>query len=374
MTSEMVVPQRPGLPDVLAGAFGAAGLESRSSIDFGSAAAGLELPSARRVCVVLVDGLGAHQLTSRSGHFPFLRKREMRTMTSVAPSTTAAAITAFGTAALPGATGMLGYTVRRPGTDELLNMIRWDEDLLAMTDWQTVPTLAEQLAAPSRFVTLAPARFAGSGLTLASLRGARSVPGESLAERVDSAVAELSSGRADVAYLYWGEVDHVGHVSGWKSWQWGEEASATDSEMARLARSLPAGTLLIVTADHGMVDVTSSVDVREDPVLGEGVRLVAGEPRAMHLFCDADPTAVAARWADRLGDGAWVLPREEALPLFGPLDSRFAGSIGDVVVFMRGTGVVVDSATQTPSSMALIGVHGSLTPEEMYVPLIVAEC
>ena len=42
-----------------------------------------------------------------------------------------------------------------------------------------------------------------------------------------------------------------------------------------------------------MVDVTSSIDATTDPALREGVRLVSGEPRAMHLHCDADPEEVA---------------------------------------------------------------------------------
>lgn len=371
MTDGMVRPSSPGLRTVLAGALGAARMESTHTDQWIAAAKEFDFPHARRVCVVLIDGLGAHQLADRSGHFPFLRSQGGRTITTVTPSTTAAAVSSFGTGRSPGETGMLGYTVRRPGTYELLNLIRWDDAILPMRQWQTLPTLAERLARPERFVTLAPARFAGSGLTVASLRGAREVAAETLAERVDGAVAELASGRADVAYLYWGEVDHVGHVSGWRSWQWGEEATATDGELARLARSLPSGTLLIVTADHGMVDVTHSIDAATDSALRPGVRLISGEPRAMHLHCEDDPHAVAHRWRERLGEGAWVLTRNEAAEVLGPVDPRFAGAIGDVVVFLRGTGVVVDSATQTPSSMALIGVHGSLTPEEMLVPLIV---
>lgn len=369
--TEMVLPADPGLASVLAGALGAASMESAEAGQWAEAAAALAMPAAPRVCVVLIDGLGAHQLADRSGHFRFLRSRDGRTITTVAPSTTAAAVSAFGTGATPGLTGMLGYTVRRPGTYELLNLIKWDDAVLPMREWQRVPTLAEKLTRPERFVTLAPARFVGSGLTVASLRGARAVSAETLPERVDGAVAELSSGRADVAYLYWGEVDHVGHVSGWKSFEWGEEATATDGELDRLARELPRGTLLIITADHGMVDVTSSIDAATDPRLCRGVRLIAGEPRAMHLHCEGDPAEIAARWAERLGDDAWVLPREVAIEVLGPIDPRFAGSIGDVVVFMRGSAVVVDSATQSAGSRNLIGVHGSLTDEEMQVPLIV---
>ncbi|MGM0385809.1 MAG: alkaline phosphatase family protein, partial [Actinomycetota bacterium] len=131
----------------------------------------------------------------------------------------------------------------------------------------------------------------------------------------------------------------------------------------------PRDTLLVITADHGMVDVAESIDAALVPELVRGVELISGEPRAMHLHTTDD--GVLDRWRDHLGDRAWILPRAEALPFYPDLDPRFFHAIGDVVVFMRGRTVVVDSRTQTPPSMALIGVHGSLTTAEMRVPLMV---
>lgn len=333
----------------------------------------LGFPSARRACVVLVDGLGESQLRERSGHFPFLRRSDVRSLTTVAPSTTAAAVTAVGTGASPGLTGMLGYTVRHPATGTLMNMIKWDHDVVRADEWQTVPSIAAQSSRPDRFSAVGPARFVGSGLNTAALRGFRDISAEDLSQRVDATVSELRSGRSDLVYLYWGEIDHVGHVHGWQSWQWGDEASATDRELDRLARLLPRDTLLVITADHGMVDVTESLDAHRIPQLRAGVDLVAGEPRASHLYT-REPAEVSARWRDYLGERAWVVSRAEAAGIIGPLDPRFEAAIGDVVVFARGQTVIVDSSTQTPGSMALIGVHGSLTAPEMYVPCAVVVC
>src|SRR5690606_20520889 len=133
--------------------------------------------------------------------------------------------------------------------------------------------------------------------------------------------------------------------------QWGEEVEAADAELARLARELPRGTLLLITADHGMVDLVgdSRIDVGTTPELARGVELVAGEPRAVHVHCeDGQAAAVAARWRDVLGETAWVLLREEAeaAGLFGPLGEKNRAVIGDVVVAARGRRAVVDSRTQ----------------------------
>jgi hypothetical protein len=114
--------------------------------------------------------------------------------------------------------------------------------------------------------------------------------------------------------------------------------------------------------------------VGTDPALAADVALVAGEPRALHvhLVPDADPEVVAARWTDVLGDAAVVLTREQAVGagLFGPVSAHVGPLLGDLVVATAGRATVVDSRTQTPASMQLVGVHGSLTTAELRVPLL----
>ncbi|MEK8228818.1 alkaline phosphatase family protein [Oerskovia sp. M15] len=56
----------------------------------------------------------------------------------------------------------------------------------------------------------------------------------------------------------------------------GDALAELDRELGRLARSLPHGTLLLVTADHGMVDVDRAQrwDVAKNRELDRGVALV----------------------------------------------------------------------------------------------------
>lgn len=335
------------------------------------------LPDASRVCVVLVDGLGYSNLAERAGHAPFLRRRltDSTPLTSTFPSTTATAMGTFGVALPPGRTGMLGYTVRDPATGGLGNLVSWT-GLPPARQWQRETTVFERLVAAGADVTsIGPARFAGSGLTEAALRGPTYAAAESLAARVDATVDALR--RPGVAYLYWGDVDKAGHHHGWGSWQWGDALAELDAELGRLARSLPRDTVLVVTADHGMVDVDRSQrwDVGTDAVLGAGVALVAGEPRALHLHLepDVDATLVADRWRDTLGSAAVVVTRDAATSdgWFGDVAEHVLPVIGDVVVAMTGRATVVDSRTQTPASLDLVGVHGSLTRHEMLVPCLV---
>ena len=365
------------LPAVVAGLGAAEALAGTDAPDPEAARRRLGLPTSDRVCVVLVDGLGAEMLAERLGHAPFLRGRQDATtvLTSGFPSTTATSMGLLGTGLGPGRSGLAGYTVRAPGGG-LANLVSW-EGAGEPERWQPRTTVLEALARQGVPVTsVGPALFAGSGLTRAALRGARYVSAEALADRVDAALFELTAPGA--VYLYWGEVDKVGHAQGWRSPDWGDALAETDRELGRLARSLPRGTTLVITADHGMVDVDPAalVDVATTPTLARGVELVAGEPRACHVHVaghDDDVAAVLSRWQATLGDTAVVLSRAEAVAAgwFGPVDDRVLPLLGDVVVAPTGRGGVVDSRTQTPHSLRLRGMHGSLTPGEMHVPLVV---
>lgn len=333
----------------------------------------LGIPSAPHVCVVMVDGLGMAQLDARRGHAPFLRSLGDTVITAGFPTTTAASLGLFGTGEPPGMTGMTGYTARNPATGRLANLISW-EGAPAPEQWQPCPSLFEEAERAGTVVSLVgKSRFSGSGLTQAVLRGGRFVGADEPQERVDAAVEVASS--PGLSYVYWGELDAAGHGRGWQSHEWVAQLEEADREIARLARSLPADAVLVVTADHGMVDVTGDArwDIAEVPALAEGVSTVAGEPRALHLYGD-DPEAIALRWADELGAHAVVATRADALGsgVFGRVDPAMEERMGDVVVAMAGVATVVDSRVQSEASRALVGVHGSLTPDEVQVPLLVA--
>lgn len=392
----------PGLPDglvapsydtaslaaVLPAAAGALrhDLTTATGLTAAGCRAALDLPDADRVVVVLVDGLGLRNLAERGGHAPFLRsllrERDERaaTLTSSFPSTTAAGLSILGTGTAPGRTGMLGYTQRDLATGRLASLVQW-RDLGDPADVQREPTVFETLVAAGVQVTApGPRKFAGSGMSQAALRGPTYVAAETFEQRVDATAAALRQPGAPqrLVYLYQGDVDKTGHGFGWDSWQWGDALEATDRELRRLLTSVPRGTLVVVTADHGQIkaDLTTQWDVATDPELRPGVAMVGGEPRALHVYTanDADPDDVVRRWSGRLGEHALVVSRERAVAngWFGPVAEHVLPAIGDVVVAMTGAATVVDSRVHSANARALPGVHGSLTPHEMLVPLLVA--
>lgn len=329
------------------------------------------LPAATKAVVVLIDGLGYHQLAARSGHAPFLRRRLGDPIRTVSPSTTASAISSLGTGLEPGQTAMVGYALKDPSTGEPFNLIAWNSPIHRAENWQLQPTWGEKLAGAGRPLAICQdPKFVGSGLTNAAWRGGVPYSARRLEDRVDAALSALQS--HDLVYLYWGEIDHIGHGKGWQSPEWTSELEQVDSELSRLARLLPPDTLLLITSDHGMVDVTDKIDVARVDELRQGVDLIAGEERAVQVYTK-QPEELAERWRDYLGDRAKVMTKGEWIDsgLLGEVSAQSESVIGDVVAFSSATYGIVDSRWMSNGALGLIGVHGSLTEDEMEIPCIV---
>ena len=320
------------------------------------------------VVVLMVDGLGTVPLQRRLGYAPTLRNigSDPVLAQTCCPSTTAAALTSFATGALPAQTSMVGYAVRRgSGVMTLLNFAP-DVDV---ETWQPVPTRFETLAAEGCEVALITRpRFAGSGLTAAAFRGARFVGRESLEQRFEASLKMFADGGPRFHVVYWSDIDHVGHHNGPSSPEWAAALEDFDRELGKYLSRLPAGVQVVLTADHGMIDVEERLDLATTPDLADGVELIAGEGRAVHLHAQpGQAQRVVAAWRDILGDRAWVVSREELPSLIG--SGPGVDRVGDAMVLMADRSVIVDSRTQSASAIAQKGVHGSLTFDEMSIPL-----
>jgi len=340
---------------------------------------GLELPPASAYVVLLVDGLGSRLLDRHAHAAPYLASllagdHGQEPMTAGVPSTTATSLTSLGTALTPGAHGLVGFTARVPGTGELLNHLFWDRDVDPL-EWQPHPTAFSTLRAAGASVTVVNQRaFDGTGLTVAAHRGATFVGADKVGERIAAAV-HAARERPSLTYLYDADLDWTGHRWGVASSQWLMQLSMIDAEAEQLREALPSDVRLVVVADHGMVDspAGSRVDVDDHPELSDGVSLLGGEARFRHLYCQrgAQDDVVAA-WSAVLGDRAEVLTRETAVRRgwFGAVDAAVLPRLGDVVVACHGDLAVV-STTHFPYEHSLVGLHGSLTPEEMLIPVLV---
>jgi len=334
------------------------------------------LPTPRAV-VVLVDGLGYELLRQRSGHAPFLRSHlpAAHRIDCGFPTTTATSMGTFGTGLPPGGHGLVGFEVLIPGEDRLLNELSWENgpDPIA---WQPARTVFQVVHAEGIDVTrVGPAYFDGSGLTNAALRGGAFRAGRELDARIDLTVTAVRATPRALVYLYWGDLDKVGHVHGCASWEWGDELESIDRALSVLVERVPDDTAVYVTADHGMVDAPHAlrVDLAHDPELTEGVRHVGGEPRSLQLYCERGAAAdVLQTWEQRMGSRAWVASGDAVVDegWFGPVRPQVRGRIGDVIAVMKDNFAVVQSGRTRPEVLALRGLHGSVTAEERAIPFV----
>jgi hypothetical protein len=336
----------------------------------------LGLPPVRRACLLIVDGLGWELLRDHPAAAPFLSElaRNSRPITAGFPSTTVTSLGSICTGRPPGQHGILGYQVAIPGENRLLNGLRWDASVDPLT-WQPLPTVYQRAtAAGIAAVHVAQGSFRGTGLTVATMRGADFRPANSMgALAAQGATALRENDRAFVT-VYHGDLDGAGHVFGVASDAWYNQLAHVDKLAEQLAGALPSGTMMYVTADHGMVDISADdkFDVDAHPELRSGLALLGGEPRARHLYARRGAAAdLLATWREVLGDRAWVLPRDEAISegWFGQVDAAMTSRIGDVVAAADGSLALV--ATQAePRESRLVGMHGSLTAAEQLVPAL----
>lgn len=334
------------------------------------------LRPAHSAVLVMLDGVGASQLRARSGHARFLASlagpREIARTTF--PSTTATALTSLLTATHPGEHGMLGYRVRVPDTGRIANLLHGWEDGDLPDDWsRTIPLTRTQSQRGPAFVVSKP-DFATTGFTRATTEGAEFIGVSDLDDRIARAGAIAAQHPGSFTYLYVPELDGIGHRAGWESGAWTDALERVDAALRDLARAAPQAGVL-VTADHGMVDVPSHRHVLledGDPRV-EGVAAIAGEPRMLHLYTKPHAAdAVAGVWRAADGDRAWVMTRDEAITagVFGVVDPDLAERIGDVLVAARARVAYYDNRLDDKSPQRMVGQHGSLTLEESVVPLL----
>ncbi len=329
----------------------------------------LSLPRVAGAIVLLVDGLGAAQLGQRAGHARALATAPGGSIEAGFPSTTAVALASLTTGALAGEHGIVGYDAVVPGAG-VRNQLRDWGGPMDPAEWQRVPTLLER--EPS--IAIGEPRHAAGGFTRAVLRGAEYRGGRTMADRF--ALAEAAARERSLVYLYVPELDRLAHERGWQSDAWVDALEELDGYVRALVAALPRDVGLVATADHGMVDVDASAHLVVPPELLEHVEHVAGEPRCLQLHLAAsavgagvDADALARAWDAWLGDAAWVATRQQVIDAgwLGLVDPEVAPRLGEVFVAARGRrALYVDAADP---GRGMIGQHGSLTPDELRVPL-----
>jgi predicted AlkP superfamily pyrophosphatase or phosphodiesterase len=333
---------------------------------------------ARQVVLLVVDGLGWNQLRARPALAPILSSAEGidRAITSVAPTTTATALTSITTGRTPAEHGLLGYRLADgTGGGEILNVLRWtlgsarDNDArrtVLARSFQPFPSFA---GSPHLVPVVSKDEFGGTGFTAAHL-GNSPIHGYRVPSSLPVEVGRLLADDQPLVYAYYDGIDKVAHASGFGD-LYDAEMVAVDRLVADVVAVLPPGAVLLVTADHGQIDVGSRIEMLGREAMGM-TRFLSGEGR--FRWVHARPGAVDdlhALLEDRYGATTWVRSRDQMVDdgwFGGPLADGFADRLGDVALIPFEPIAFMDPADTGENRLACR--HGSLTADEMLVPLV----
>ncbi len=317
----------------------------------------------------MLDGLGWEALQGHRELTPTLAAMDGGPITSAVPTTTAAGLTSIATGRTPAEHGVVGYRMRIGG--EVLNVLRWE---VSGNGWVPEPT-AVQPVPPflgRNVPVVSRAEFRRTGFSGAHLRGTDLIGWRTTSTLVEHC-RRLALRRGPFVYAYYDGIDKVAHEYGLRSGFFAAELKAADRLVGDLLDVLPPEWALVVTADHGQVHIEPDATLALDQV-APMVAAYAGEPRfrSLHARQGASADLVdAAR--ECYGHRAWVFRRDELFEegwLGHGANAVVRGRIGDVVLAARDCVAFLDP--QSPQEAGMRSHHGSLTAEELLVPLLAA--
>jgi hypothetical protein len=330
------------------------------------------LQDAERIVLLVIDGLGYEQLQRHAHIAPNLMSLVGGSITTIAPSTTASALTSLVTGASPAEHGIVGY--RMDMGDSVMNSLRWWSDTRDLR--KVHPPASVQPIPPFVGMTIpvvSRAELEGSAFTEAHLRGSRPCGWRAASSIVAQCASLISSGEKFV-YAYYDGVDKIAHERGFGAY-YDAEIAATDWLVGALLNTLPSGTTLAITADHGQVQVDDNVVHLSDDIKAT-LHHQSGEGRFRWLHAkrgqESDLLQIAT---DLYSDIAWIASRDQVVEeaWLGPArGGRIADQVkrrlGDVALVPFTATTFDDPLDSGPFS--LVCRHGSLTADEMFVPFL----
>lgn len=343
----------------------------------------------KNVILLVLDGLGYNYVMA-NGQGTLFKKHLRGSMTSVFPSTTATAITSFLTGDAPGEHGVTAWYVYLKELGMVTRILPFTSrfghlDLRSSGVDPKMIFSAEPVFKKIRIKSFALNHLdlAKSEYNLANNEGAR-VRGYKTLKDLFEEIIKIAKGSKEKRYIsaYWGKFDESCHKTGVKSRETKKHFKELGRELDNLAKAL-AGTdsLVIVTADHGLINVKKSerIYLEDHPRWAETLTLpLCGEPRVAYCYVRPGKTKQFEEYVkDRLGKYCALYKSEDLVKSgwfgMGEKHSRLNERIGDYTLIMKDNYVILDRVLGG-KEVTHIGFHGGTSAEEMLVPLVVIPC
>lgn len=345
-----------------------------------------DLQNKKNVILIVIDGLG-YNFYKEKVKEPILANSNFDPITSVFPSTTAVAITSILTGKSPyehALTGWFVYLKELGSVSKILPLVpRYSESVYFDNDEDSndiygFDCLLDSFNVDTHFIHLN--KYQDDSYQKL-LRGKSHFHGfDDLSEfshTITKAINTRKSSKKFI-YSYWNGLDAVSHKYGYDSKEAVEHFDQIQSELANIAKNINTeDTGLIITADHGFINVSNQnkIRVKDIPGLRECLVLpLMGEPRSPYCYIRSGKEKQFKEvWKKHLSDYSQLFHIDELVKkqIFGlyQMHSRFPDRVGDYILFMNDGYVLIDNVL-LEKEMDLVGYHGGLTQNEMLVPLI----
>ena len=346
----------------------------------------LALEESRNLALIVIDGLGYHHLTTKARHTRF--HRYLRgPMTSVFPTTTATAVTTFLTGEAPQQHALTGWHMYLEEIGSVMAVLPFQQRTGAPAPKASpvdpasvfVPRpIFDRIPVPA--YTVAPDWIIHSPFNAAYSGKSEKRPYHTLQEFFRVVARTLTEGsKRKYVYAYYPEVDRLAHEHGIESRRVATHLVELDAAFGWFLKQIAGtGTTVIVTADHGVIDTQSDrrIDLARHPALADTLRLpLCGESRAAYCYVRPEKCERFKSYVETHLAGKAVLFESETLIKenyfgLGPPHPRLRGRVGDYTLVMQDNYTIKDWLPGEKKHTH-IGVHGGLSEEEIYVPLIV---
>jgi hypothetical protein len=333
----------------------------------------LDLPKTTSAIVLMIDGLGFNNIQQHARGFLFSRLTVSDFASCGFPSTTASSITSFATSSSSSDHGLFGYSIFNRSTGENVNLLS-GLDKFSILEYLKVAPISERSQAKVHAVTLKD--YEDSGFTRATMHGAKHHFAEQVSERLELARDIVATQPGSLVYVYLPELDKQAHRTGVGSSAWGELLDHVDQSVQMLVAKLPSDVGLLVTADHGVVDIDLGRHLFLEDLadFGDDLLSVCGDPRATYVYLtdSADTGRIREELADNLADRAAVVTPAELVELgyWRPALLEDDDLLPDFVVVATSDVAIFHRNFSSAASQKMVGHHGAVSEAETKVPLL----
>ncbi|MDR3128554.1 MAG: alkaline phosphatase family protein [Bifidobacteriaceae bacterium] len=340
----------------------------------------LKLPKINKAIIILCDGLGYYNLSKAIAYVPFLREHFEKCLLgkTILPSTTACALTSFAFSLPPGKTGIMGYKQLNPQTQKVINFLNatnldkappfaYSKNQKYKTNFE----LAEE--ADCKTASIMEDSFKNSFLTNLYCKGSDIYATNNTQTKIDLSLQLIE--KYNLVYLYYSNIDKMGHKHGVFSEYWYIALSELDLYLRKIYQKIPHNSLLLLTADHGMINKNpyTQYDIAKIPQLIDNIKAIGGEPRFIHLYLSntSKLDKTLATWQNFWQDKVKIITKQQAInqKLLGSINPQYYSSIGDLIVICQSFTSILDSRIPKPNAKLMIGLHGSNSKEEQTIPI-----